>query len=199
MPGLDEKGLEEVVDEDRKYLQYYTTCKLFIFRQISAGSNDGTTGTSAISGGVSSDGSHTSEISNKDTPSGQSTSETSGAKPGRSGISESGISDLTAKTDGVTGMTGLISKMTGPSELSGEKSVDIRTTVEQNQKDELKQFYDKYFETDPDTGGPKIPDYEKLGRFSVLCQRCLIPSFAANAVQTRIKMHSRQTKEFFQF
>ena len=55
--------------------------------------------------------------------------------------------------------------MTGPSELSGEKSVDIRTTEEQNQKDELKQFYDKYFETDPDTGAPKIPDYGKLGRF----------------------------------
>ena len=171
LPGLDEV-VEEVVDEDRKYyLVVYTTCKHFIFRQISAGSNDGATGTSAISGGVSSDGSHTSEISNKDTPSGQSTSETSGTKPGRSGISESGISDLTAKTDGLTGMTNLISKMTrGTSELSGEKSIDIRTTVEQNQKEELKQFYDKYYETDPDTGDPKIPDYEKLGRFSVLCQ-----------------------------
>ena len=171
LPGL-ELVAEEVVDEDRKYyFVVYTTCKHFIFRQISAGSNDGATGTSAISGGVSSDGSHTSEISNKDTPSGQSTSETSGTKPGRSGISESGISDLTAKTDGLTGMTNLISKMTrGTSELSGEKSIDIRTTVEQNQKEELKQFYDKYYETDPDTGDPKIPDYEKLGRFSVLCQ-----------------------------
>ena len=38
----------------------------------------------------------------------------------------------------------------GTSELSGEKSVDIRTTVEQNQKEELKQFYDKYYETRQD-------------------------------------------------
>ena len=102
----DQEEDGEAVVEDRKYSSLVDNSPwnsgLYIFRQISAGSNEGTTGTSAISGGVSSDGSHTSDISNKETPSGQSTSETSGHKPGQSGIS-SGISDLMPKSDALTG------------------------------------------------------------------------------------------------
>ena len=162
----DLDGGEEDVDEDRKYSNLIAhgpwSRESSILRQISAGSNEGATGTSAISGGVSSDGSNTSDISNKDTPSGQSTSETSGQKPGQSGIS-SGISDL-AKTDAITGGVSIgVSKLTGG--LSGTTSEDIRMNEERTERDELAQFYNKYYETDLD-GSPKIPDYEKLGSFS---------------------------------
>ena len=53
--------------------------------------------------------------------------------------------------------------MTG-GDLTGTTSEDVRINEERTEKDELAQFYNKYYESDLD-GSPKIPEYEKLGWF----------------------------------